>query len=95
MPYLAGAMLPWVGTIYGSPTTCALVKLKLGVKSNRLHPLEMEKKHTILCKGFPVEVTLTEANHCPGAVCIIFSFADGKVGRVVMTVCERIGEVTD
>lgn len=65
--------------IYCSTITCSLVSLKLGVKKEYLRPLELEKRNTILCNGYPIEVILTEANHCPGAVCILFIFPNGKV----------------
>ena len=73
------------GTVYCSPATCSLVKLKLNVSSQYLRPLELDKKHTVMCNGVPVQVTLTDANHCPGAVLILFQFPlsgaqDGRSG---------------
>lgn len=62
------------GNIYCSPATCSLVKLKLNVPSRYLHALSLDQKHTVMCDGVPVEVTLTDANHCPGAVLILFQF---------------------
>jgi hypothetical protein len=66
------------GNIYCSPATCSLVKLKLNVPSRYLHALSLDKKHTVLCDGVPVEVTLTDANHCPGAVLILFQFPNSQ-----------------
>ena len=70
------------GSIYCSPSTCSLVKLKLNIPSKYLHALSLDKKHTVMCDGVPVEVTLTDANHCPGAVLILFQFPNsGEGGR--------------
>ena len=66
------------GRIYCSPTTAALVKLKLGVKGVVI-PLELEVPHRILVAGSQVGVILTDANHCPGAVCLLFELPGGKV----------------
>lgn len=68
------------GNIYCSPSTCSLVKLKLNVRSRFLHALPLDKKHTVMCDGVPVEVTLTDANHCPGAVLILFQFPSSGGG---------------
>jgi hypothetical protein len=76
------------GNIYCSPATCSLVKLKLNVPSRYLHALALDKKHTVMCDGVPVEVTMTDANHCPGSVLILFQFPNstGGGGGVVKSV---------
>jgi hypothetical protein len=68
------------GRILCSPTTAALVRLRLGVPGSRLVPLALETKHSLtLSGGQQVDVTLVDANHCPGAVCVLFEFRSGKV----------------
>lgn len=44
----------------------------------RLIALELERTYTIAVGGVNVDVTFIDANHCPGAVCILFSFEGGK-----------------
>eukprot|EP01035_Chromulina_nebulosa_P016897 gene16897-22386_t len=66
------------GLIYCSPTTAGLVKLRLRVSGTRVIPLELNISHTIGIGGEDVQVVLTDANHCPGAVIILFSFKNGK-----------------
>jgi hypothetical protein len=68
------------GRILCSPTTAALVRLRLGVPGARLVPLTLETRHSLtLSGGQQVDVTLVDANHCPGAVCVLFEFRSGKV----------------
>jgi len=63
------------GVVYATATTCALVRLKLGVESSRLRELELHPaKHRI--DG--VSVTLIDANHCPGAAMALFEFDDAR-----------------
>eukprot|EP01038_Epipyxis_sp_PR26KG_P013544 gene13544-18168_t len=66
------------GNIFCSVTTAALVKLKLNLNSGIVIPMELERKYTIKVGGEDVDVTLMDANHCPGAVCILFKFKNGK-----------------
>ncbi|KAM3569480.1 hypothetical protein VYU27_008425 [Nannochloropsis oceanica] len=56
------------GTIFCSEITGALLIGKLGIKPQFVHMLPMERPTTI--EG--VEVTLLDANHCPGAVMLVF-----------------------
>ncbi|GAA5841480.1 hypothetical protein JCM11251_007155 [Rhodosporidiobolus azoricus] len=56
------------GPIYASQTTINLVRLKLGVKEEYLFPLPLDK--TVKVHG--IDVTLIDANHCPGSVLFLF-----------------------
>ncbi|GAA5821896.1 hypothetical protein JCM3770_002650 [Rhodotorula araucariae] len=56
------------GPIYASQTTINLIKLKLGVKDEWLHPLPLDT--TVKVAG--IDVTLIDANHCPGSVLFLF-----------------------
>lgn len=66
------------GKIYCSPATAALTQLRLRVSPHSLAPLALEVKHTVVVGGSKVFVTLIEANHCPGAVLLLFEFRSGK-----------------
>ena len=67
------------GNIYCSQTTAGLLKLKLKIDGSKIIPLEMNRKYTICIGECYIDVTLLPANHCPGAVCILFKFPDGKL----------------
>ncbi|XP_047481361.1 DNA cross-link repair 1A protein-like isoform X3 [Penaeus chinensis] len=59
--------------IYCSEITGRLVNLRLGIPLKYLHFLPMEEPQ-IVCG---LEVTLLEANHCPGAVMFLFKLRTG------------------
>eukprot|EP00299_Pterocystis_sp_00344_P015248 c7602_g1_i4.p1 GENE.c7602_g1_i4~~c7602_g1_i4.p1 ORF type:complete len:557 (+),score=155.38 c7602_g1_i4:921-2591(+) len=61
------------GPIYCSQITANLVKQQLRVNPSYLHPLPMNIPTTVA----NVSVTLMDANHCPGAVIILFRLPDG------------------
>ncbi|BGP15133.1 hypothetical protein JCM10213_005406 [Rhodosporidiobolus nylandii] len=56
------------GPIYASQTTINLIKLKLKVKDEYLFPLPLDQ--TVKVHG--IDVTLIDANHCPGSVLFLF-----------------------
>eukprot|EP00891_Asterochloris_glomerata_P006895 jgi/Astpho2/6895/gw1.00106.24.1_t len=56
------------GTIYCSAVTANLLKYDMRMPPERIHPLPMDEAVTI--DG--VTVTLMSANHCPGAVMMLF-----------------------
>ncbi|XP_026885892.2 LOW QUALITY PROTEIN: 5' exonuclease Apollo [Electrophorus electricus] len=71
--------------IYCSPVTSKLLKLKLQVKENWIHALEVGN-HTC-CHWDDIgkekmTVTLIDANHCPGAVMFFF---EGYFGTILYT----------
>ena len=60
------------GTIFCSLPTAELVVQQLGVDRKYLHPLPMNIPTIVESKGKPITVTLLDANHCPGAVMLLF-----------------------
>lgn len=64
------------GRVYCSPITAALVRLKIGTSAAVVKPLPLNTPHMIEDSG--VQVTLYEANHCPGAVIFLFRTPGGK-----------------
>ncbi|XP_041654366.1 5' exonuclease Apollo [Cheilinus undulatus] len=71
--------------IYCSPTTATLLRLKLQVKDQWIHPLELGVPHLLPLDDISKErltVTLLDANHCPGAVMFLF---EGYFGSILYT----------
>nr|XP_020503915.1 5' exonuclease Apollo [Labrus bergylta] len=71
--------------IYCSPTTATLLRLKLQVKEQWIHPLELGEPHMLPLDDISKErltVTLLDANHCPGAVMFLF---EGYFGSILYT----------
>ncbi|KAF8818522.1 Dna repair metallo-beta-lactamase, partial [Cardiosporidium cionae] len=61
------------GLIYCSPITGELLKSILNIDARYIHKLELNIRHVINGVG----VQLVDANHCPGAVMLLFDY-DGK-----------------
>lgn len=61
------------GTLYCSPMTGRLICSQLGVKASAVRTLELGVAHELPALG--LRVTLLDANHCPGAVMFVFTFA--------------------
>ncbi|XP_068608908.1 5' exonuclease Apollo [Brachionichthys hirsutus] len=71
--------------IYCSPVTSTLLKLKLQVKEQWIHPLELGEPCELPLDDIGKErltVTLIDANHCPGAVMFLF---EGYFGSILYT----------
>lgn len=66
------------GKIYCSSITANLVNMKIGVPWDRLQILPLNQKITIA----GVSLTCFDANHCPGAIIILFEPPNGKVLNV-------------
>jgi len=60
------------GTIYCSEITARLVEARLGVDSQCIRSLPMFTKCRVEHTEPPVFVTMLDANHCPGAVMMLF-----------------------
>lgn len=63
------------GSIYCSPVTSLLVQLKAGVGREKVRALPVGERVEVEGVG----VTLVDANHCPGAVMILFEPPNGEV----------------
>lgn len=61
--------------IYCSKITANLVEKKIRVNTKHLHRLDIDKAYYI----HDVEVTLLDANHCPGSVMVLFKLKNGQV----------------
>ncbi|XP_029995614.1 5' exonuclease Apollo [Sphaeramia orbicularis] len=71
--------------IYCSPTTATLLTLKLQVKEQWIHPLELGEPHLLPLDDIGKErltVTLIDSNHCPGSVMFLF---EGYFGSILYT----------
>ncbi|XP_044068241.1 5' exonuclease Apollo [Siniperca chuatsi] len=71
--------------IYCSPTTATLLRHKLQVKEQWIHPLELGEPYLLPLDDIGKErltVTLIDANHCPGAVMFLF---EGYFGSILYT----------
>ncbi|KAJ8433613.1 hypothetical protein Cgig2_023552 [Carnegiea gigantea] len=63
------------GKIYCSKVTAKLVNAKIGIPWERLQVMPLNEKINIA----GVDVTCYDANHCPGAIVILFEPPNGKV----------------
>lgn len=68
------------GKIYCSSVTARLINLKIGISWEKIHILPLNQK--IIIGG--VGVTCFDANHCPGAIIILFEPPNGKVCSLVL-----------
>ncbi|CAG6021392.1 unnamed protein product [Menidia menidia] len=84
--HTAGLTSTWSNRpIYCSPTTATLLRLKLKVKEQWIHPLELGEPYLLPLDDIGKEkltVTLIDANHCPGSVMFLF---EGYFGSVLYT----------
>ncbi|KAI3468334.1 hypothetical protein Pfo_024997, partial [Paulownia fortunei] len=62
------------GMIYCSSITAKLVNLKIGIPWEKIQVLPLNQKINIA----GIDVTCFDANHCPGAIIILFEPANGK-----------------
>ncbi|XP_061843365.2 5' exonuclease Apollo isoform X3 [Nerophis lumbriciformis] len=78
--------------IYCSPVTASLLRVKLGVKEQWIHPLELDDSYLLSLDDVGKEkmtVTLIDANHCPGAVMFLF---EGYFGSILYTGLYALGK---
>ncbi|KAL0330846.1 UNVERIFIED_CONTAM: DNA cross-link repair 1A protein [Sesamum angustifolium] len=62
------------GIIYCSSITAKLINLKIGISSDKIQVLPLNQKINVA----GIDVTCFDANHCPGAIIILFEPPNGK-----------------
>jgi DNA cross-link repair 1A protein len=78
--------------------TANLVSQQLGVNRKFLHPIPLLTPIVIESRGKPVTVTAIDANHCPGAVMLLFQVGtrnvlhvgDFRWNRRIMQKCSQL-----
>ena len=73
--HYGGLSKGWAMPVYCSESTSRLVILQLHVDAKHLRPLPMDEPTMV----GDVEVTLIDAQHCPGAVLFVFKLPTGQV----------------
>uniref|UniRef100_A0A8C3YSV9 DNA cross-link repair 1A protein n=1 Tax=Catagonus wagneri TaxID=51154 RepID=A0A8C3YSV9_9CETA len=73
--HYAGLSKNFTFPVYCSEVTGNLLKSKLHVQEQYIHPLPVDTE----CVVNGVKVVLLDANHCPGAVMILFSLPNGHI----------------
>ncbi|XP_054437525.1 DNA cross-link repair 1A protein [Pteronotus mesoamericanus] len=73
--HYAGLSKNFTFPVYCSEITGNLLKSKLHVEEQYIHPLPMDTE----CMVNGIKVVLLDANHCPGAVMILFYLPNGNV----------------
>uniref|UniRef100_A0A665UDJ7 5' exonuclease Apollo n=1 Tax=Echeneis naucrates TaxID=173247 RepID=A0A665UDJ7_ECHNA len=91
--HTVGLTSTWSGrAICCSATTAGLLRLKLQVNEQWIHPLELSEPHLLPLDDIGEErltVTLIDANHCPGAVMSLF---EGYFGSILYTGLYALGK---
>lgn len=82
--HYGGLTKAWcAGIIYCSSVTATLVQQNLGIGRQYLHVLPMRQTMTLETRGGrKVKVTLIDANHCPGAVLMLFQVGEQSILHV-------------
>ncbi|XP_060628579.2 5' exonuclease Apollo [Anolis sagrei] len=83
--HTVGLSSTWNRPIYCSPVTGQILRLKLKVADQWIHPLEVGENHVLALDKIGKEtmtVTLIDANHCPGSVMFLF---EGYFGVILYT----------
>ncbi|KAE8749599.1 hypothetical protein FOCC_FOCC003587 [Frankliniella occidentalis] len=82
--HIKGLTSTWSRIIYTSPFNAWLLPMRRNVKPMLLKEVELNVTHTIRKSNNEVafQVTLLDANHCPGAVMFLFQ---GKFGSLLYT----------
>ncbi|XP_058154339.1 DNA cross-link repair 1A protein [Dasypus novemcinctus] len=73
--HYAGLSKSFTFPVYCSEITGSLLRSKLHVQEQYIHPLPMDTE----CIVNGIKVVLLDANHCPGAVMILFYLPNGTV----------------
>jgi Cft2 family RNA processing exonuclease len=93
--HIKGLHASWnYGKIYCSPITSVLISARFPNLKEYVVPLELDQPHWVYYSGKEdgggFQVTLIDANHCPGAVMMLFE--GEKMGKVLHTGDFRVSE---